>query len=200
MIDTIGLDEHSQDPNNNRSNEEILTLAAKFIAKEITTLNAVIFVSKVGELHQHDISTFKLLINFLGPSFKANAMMVVTHCDGVTKERFNVLADGIRTHSLSKEISDYCTLGILPHGTLNFDQLETFTGEEEAEMRKYIIKKKLQMITPMRKDILQLLIAQHGKQQPAQQLQEIVEMANKERMRFLEDEIKKRNQGKCFIS
>ncbi|UJR18500.1 hypothetical protein I4U23_005407 [Adineta vaga] len=201
LIDTIGLHEHSQDPANNRSDEEILTLVAKFIAKEITSLNAVIFVSKAGDLHLHDISAFRSLMTFLGSSFRANTMMVLTHCEGLTKDRFDILANGIRTHPSSRDISDYCSLGIHPHGTLNFDQLETFVGEGDFDLRKRFIEKKLEIITPMRRNILQLLIAQHEKQLPVQELQEILKIANEERMRFVEVEIRKKNKKNgCFIS
>lgn len=41
LIDTIGLGEHSQNPTETRTDDEILNLAAKFIHKEITALHAV---------------------------------------------------------------------------------------------------------------------------------------------------------------
>jgi hypothetical protein len=112
-------------------------------------------------------------------------------------ERFTELANSIRTNSLSKEVSDYCTLGIHPHGTLNFDQLETFTGEENKDFRRLFMEKKLKMVIPMRKTIIQLLIEQTGKERPVRELQEIMVNAAIERMRFVEEEINRR-QG-CTI-
>jgi GTPase SAR1 family protein len=197
LIDTIGLSEQSRDPANKRSDHEILLLAAKFIQKQVTSLNAVLFVTKAGDTHLHDLAAFKSIMNFLGPAFKENSMMILTHCESLSLERFNELANSIRTNSLSKEVSDYCTLGIHPHGTLNFDQLETFTGEENTEFRRLFMENKLKMVVPMRRNIIQLLIGQTGKERPVKELQEIMVNAEKERMRFVEEEIKRR--GSCTI-
>lgn len=199
LIDTIGLGEQSRDPANKRSDQEILKLAAQFIQKEVTSLNAILYVSKAGDTHLHDLNAFQSIMNFLGPTFKENSMMILTHCEGLPSDRFTELANAIRTNSLSREVSDYCMLGIHPHGTLNFDQLETFTGEENKDLRGLFMKKKLQMIIPMRKAIIQLLIGQTGKERPIKELHEIMENAHKERMRFVEEEIKRRNQQNCTI-
>ena len=198
LIDTIGLGEHARDPGNTRTDDEILKLAVKFLVKEITSLHAVIFVSKAGDTHLSDIEVFNKLKTFLGDEFKTNCMMILTHCDGYSTERFNGFAESIRTNTASREIAEYCTLGIFPHGTLNFDQLEQFKEERHRNIRQGLIGQKFELITPMRKAILKKLIGQQNQAKPVQELQEIMSTLNEERERMIAAEVKRR-RSKCFV-
>ena len=203
MIDTIGLSEHSRNAVVNRSDQEILDLAAEFIEREITTLNVVIFVSKMGD-HLTDLPAFRLLIAFLGPSFKKNTMMLLTHADGFSQERIEEHIHTVRTDASSRDIAEYCQLGIFSHGTLSIDQLETMQKDDHRELRVDMVKNKLEQITPMRTRILELFIEQHGRQQPVTQLQELINRANQLRNEAIREEIEARakmaaSQSNCVI-
>ena len=195
MIDTAGLDEHSRDPTQTRSNDQILNLTAKFIEKAITTLNAVIFVSKAGETHLNDLPALRSLMKFLGPSFRDRSMMVLTHCEGLTPGKFHELAQEIREHPQSRAIADYCQLGIHPHGTININKLETMIADDDRDLRIGTLKKDFRLVIPMRREILQLLVAQHDRKQSIGELQEIMTLANEARARFVEEEIGRRRRA-----
>ena len=198
LIDTIGLSEHAREANITRTDDEILKLAVKFLVKEITSLHAVIFVSKAGDTHLNDIEVFKKLKAFLGDAFKANCMMILTHCDGYSTERFNGFAESIRTSAASSEIAQYCALGIFPHGTLNFDQLEQFRDDRYRDIRQQLIAQKFELITPMRRAILKKLIDQQNNAKPILQLQEIRNTVIKELNRLITAEVDRRRMG-CLI-
>lgn len=205
MIDTVGLDEKSRDSTINRPNEEILQLNAKFVEKSITTLNVVIFVSRAGCIHLHELQALRLLMDFLGSSFSERSMMVLTHCEGFTRDKFNDLVRDIRESPQSKDVWDYCKLGIHPHGTINLNQLETMIGDDDKDLRIGTIKKDLRMVMPMRRVILESIVAHHAQPKTVGDLGEVMKLANQARMQFAEKEILQRIQdGKlkktCIIS
>jgi hypothetical protein len=64
-----------------RTDDELLKLASKCLEENITTLNVVCFVSKVGDTHRLDIEAFKKVTEYLGEKYSAISMMILTHCD-----------------------------------------------------------------------------------------------------------------------
>lgn len=198
LIDTIGLGEASRDSASSRPDDEILKLAAKFIRQEITSLNAVIFVSKIGDTHLHDLPVFTKLMEFLGEPFKTNTMMILTHCENNTPEKTQQFVDSIQNTPSSRALGAYCTLGIHPHGTLNFEQLEQFRDQRQREIRRGILEQKLELVIPMRRKILELLIGQSGKQKPVKDLEEIMKLIKKEQDDLIQKELQKRGR-RCVI-
>ncbi|CAF1666021.1 unnamed protein product, partial [Adineta ricciae] len=81
IIDTPGLQEVRQDPDETRTDEQLLTLFRNvFSSGKIRDLNVIAFVSVIGRTHQNDIETFKSLIDFFGERFKAISTLILTHC------------------------------------------------------------------------------------------------------------------------
>lgn len=125
-------------------------------------------------------------------------MMVLTHCDGIAMEKFKFFADLIRTSTTSRDIADYCSIGIFPHGTLNFDQLEQFKEERFKKTRQDLIEQKYELITPMRKVLLKKIIDQQSKAKPVKELEEVMKIIKTERDRLLEREVQNRRR-KCLV-
>ncbi|CAF1261291.1 unnamed protein product [Adineta ricciae] len=156
IIDTPGLQEVRQDPDETRTDEQLLTLFRNvFSSGKIRGLNVIAFVSVIGRTHQNDIETFKSLIDFFGERFKAISTLILTHCDKVSLDRLQILIKDIEAHPKCSDIVNYCTLGIYRHGTLDIDDLETY----DEEMQERIRKSTLERLEPMRTELTKFFLS-----------------------------------------
>ncbi|CAF1206556.1 unnamed protein product [Adineta ricciae] len=176
VIDSPGLKEVSWDKEHQRTDEELLALVQLCIEQNITTINCVCFVSIAGETHQLDIDIFEKLMDFLGPELSANTIMLLTHCEQYTDAKLKEFQDNIRDHKGSERAFRYCRLGLLYHGLLHFDELQTYTHNQL--LYDEIVDHKLALITPHRLKLIQCLVSTAGKQKPIKMIQEILNSAD----------------------
>jgi GTP-binding protein EngB required for normal cell division len=156
IIDTPGLHEVRNDPNEMRTNERLFSLLrAMFVSGRVRALNIICFVTIAGKTHQNDIETFKSLMNFLGDRFKPISCLVLTHCDKISTETLDRLSQDIKTHPECTSIVDYCRLGIHYHGTIDMDDLSTY----DEEMREMVKKSTLKRIEPMRAHLMDFFLS-----------------------------------------
>ncbi|UJR18501.1 hypothetical protein I4U23_005408 [Adineta vaga] len=157
IIDTPGLHEIRQDPNETRTDQQLLTLLRDICVNgKIRALNTICFVSVMGKTYQNDIDTFKSLIDFFGERFKSISALVLTHCDKISTDRLQQLTDNIKTHPKCSDVVDYCRLGVYHNGTLDVDDLDTY----DEELRERVRISTLDRLEPMRTKLTEFLLSQ----------------------------------------
>ena len=163
VIDTPGLNEARIDDMESRPDEEIIKLARHCISNQITYLNVVIYVAVAGKAHQLDIEAFKNIKNFLGNEFSRNSLMVLSHCDEITEKKFQQIVADMNKYEKTKEMIEYCKLGVLPYGTMSADKLDVLDDDEETpeqvqENKCIVIEKTLKRIAKMRLNLFNKMI------------------------------------------
>ena len=156
VIDTPGLREKRLNHDESREDEEILKLAVLFIKKNITYLNVVCFVSKIGLTHDSDIEVFSALIKFLGIKYSSNSLLILTNCDQKDDETISLYIRDLQNHEPTKEILKYCQLGISCFGTIDYDEIQKHkrTGLLNSDTLKKIVFGTLNRIEEWRNDLL----------------------------------------------
>ena len=159
IIDTPGLQEIRHDPNETRTDQQLLDLMRElFEDGRIRSLNIIAFVSVMGKTYQNDIDTFKSLIDFFGPQFSSISALILTHCDKISSERANELTKELKEHPKCAEVVNYCGLGVYHHGTLDIDDLETY----DSTLRERVRELTLSRLVPMRANLLEFILSTAG--------------------------------------
>ena len=191
VIDTPGLREKRIDNLQSRGDEEIIRLARHCISNQITYLNIVIYVTVAKRTHELDAEAFESINKFLGDDFDTSSLLVLSHCEEISPQRFEQIIDDMEAFPETKKIIEYCKLGVLPYGTMNVDQLlladddddEEETPEEKEENKRKKIHKTIKRIEKMRQDLFQVIIKTADKPRAISQLhgqlQYIKEQQNK---------------------
>ncbi|CAF3335268.1 unnamed protein product [Rotaria socialis] len=196
MIDTAGLQEVAEQKENQRTDEQLLDLAARCVKQEITTLNIVIFMSEAGKTHTQDIDVFNSIMEFLGAKFENICMMVLSHCEGFKEDRLAQFVDNIRTHPSSAKAFNYCKLGVFFHGAIDYDDMSTF--EDDINFKRLYIRRKMERIAPMRQSLMEIFISRAGHEVSVDQIQLLVDQANQKLNTDIADALRK-TPSRCTI-
>lgn len=188
ILDTPGLQENSKDPTNNRSDDAILDLAARCVKENVTFLNAVCFVSVAGKTFEQDVDTFKRLKEFLGGAFTHNAMIILTHCDQIPDSRFAKYVEDLSQLAQTKDVYDFCKLGVFKYGAVNKDNFEDF--DEEFKEKAIIARQKKTAV--MRNELIEAFIALADKPVVVDELEQLRKQYFSELLKKISDLIKKK--------
>lgn len=202
IIDTPGLQEVRQNPNENNTDQQILNLITLCIKTNMTKLHLVVFVSPAGETNLSDLTVFKTIIEFLGPSFKDVSMLLLTHCDKYMDSRLNDLEHAIRSQQYGKKLLEFCTLGVKRFAAINIDNLRVdsgdYSGNENNEKMHDIVVNTLKRIELMRTEFINQII---GKAKKGNNGIEVVRLSAirtqliEENKKFMETEMNKIEEG-----
>ncbi len=148
----------------------------------ITSLNVVCFVSIAGETHRLDTEVFQKVREFLGDKYSEISMMVLTHCDEFDDDDLNEFEQAIRKHNLSKPCFEYCQLGIVRYGKIDFNKIKAY--KESA--RTVLLQDKLERIEGMRNNFLKKIISCADKGLKIAELQQIYDESRKAQQMAIE--------------
>jgi small GTP-binding protein len=196
MIDTAGLQEVTERKEDQRTDEQLLDLAARCVKQEITTLNVVIFMSEAGKAQTQDVDTFISIMDFLGPKFEDISMMVLSHCEGFKEDRLQLFVNNIRTHPSSAKAFRYCKLGIFFHGAIDFDDMSTL--DDDIDFRRRYVRRKMERIAPMRQLLMETFISRAGQEVPVDKIQLLMDQATEKLKADIKAEIAK-NPSRCTL-
>ena len=195
VIDTPGLKE-TRIEGESRGDEEIINLAQQCISNQITKLNVVIYVAVAGRTHQLDAEAFDTVRRFLGLEFSENSMLVLSHCEQIGKPRIDQIIADMKKFEKTKEILEYCKLGVYPYGTINYDNLcneeeEEESSEGKSEVMINLVKKRLTKIERMRKDLLQAILKMAEKPRPISQLEDVLSFLTEQKQQAISKALEK---------
>ena len=197
FIDTPGLREMRIDEDMQaRGDEEIIKLISQFLSNELIKLNIVIYVAVAGKTHERDSEAFDQVRKFLGDEFAENSMLVLSHCETLPKKRIDQIIEEIKRFHGTKEIIDYCKLGVFPYGTLSEDELTLIDEEEptpEAKLDSKIkkVKERLTKIENMRKSILDVILKMADKGRPITLLEGVIKHINQKNQQTIKETLNK---------
>ena len=159
ILDTPGLSEKRLNNEESRKDEEIMKLAVLFIKKNITYLNVVCFVSKIGLTHELDTDVFLALRNFLGTKYSNNSMLVLTNCDQKDDNTIESYIQDLSKHEPTKEILKYCQLGVFRFGTIDFDEIQKNRHLVDLDTQKKMVFATLSRIEGWRNALIEKIVA-----------------------------------------
>lgn len=190
IIDTPGLGEVRRNPCENRSDQVLLDLSRKCMEENITVLNAVCFVSKVGSTNIDDVQVFQKIIEYLGDECSQVAMMILTHCDTLMENALDALTLELKEADAPniKQVVDYCQQGIFKYGALNSDTTLSELDNVDHASRTGVLERKLQKIQDMRTALLEKFFALEGITMPIKRLKPVIEASKK----AIDEELSKR--------
>lgn len=193
IIDTPGLGEVRRNPGENRSDQVLLDLSRKCMEENITVLNAVCFVSKVGSTNIDDVQIFQKIIEYLGDDCKKVAMMILTHCDTLMENALEALTQELKEADAPniKQVVDYCQQGIFKYGALNSDTTLSELDNVERGNQAGVLERKLQKIQDMRTALLEKFFALEGYPMPIKRLKPVIEASKK----AIDEELSRRTQS-----
>ena len=198
VIDTPGLRETRIDEDmKERGDEEIIKLARQFLSNELTYLNIVIYVAVAGKTHERDTEAFNQVRNFLGKEFAENSMLVLSHCETLPKDKIDQIIKDMKNYPKTKEIIDYCKLGVFPYGTLSGDVLASIDEEDEASPEEKLeskikkVKKALTKIEKMRKSILDVILNMADHPRPVAMLEGVMRDLDEKKQQAINEALEK---------
>lgn len=196
IIDTPGLNEKRIDATQSRNDDEILSLARLCITEHVTHLHVVCFVSVVGRTHELDTDVFLKLKDFLGPSYSENSMLVLTNCDRTSDRRIAQIRKDMEMHAPTREILDYCKLGVFEYGTVDYEVLQNLAEREDAINRqKDEVEYQLRRVEARRTALLKRFIDCAKNPNPTSQLEAIFKASQDAAKRAVEEELDKRTKN-----
>lgn len=152
VIDTPGLKEKRLNSSESREDDEILKLVRLFIMENVTTMNVVCFVSKIGQTHELDVDVFLKIRDFLGPEYSPNAMLLLTHCDQKEEASAEQYIMDLNNYDPTKQILEYCQLGVFQYGTLDYDEIQKW--KRMPNVQEELVRSTLQRIERMRDKLI----------------------------------------------
>lgn len=190
LLDTPGLGEHRKETQGNRSDEELVLLSMKCLQHNITFLNVVVFVTKAGDTHEHDIKVFKMLLEKLGRDFGEITMLLLTHSEELSDERKQQFKTDLSQHPDSKPIYDYCKLGLFFGGAINIESIRELS--ENDNVRKEVATKRSSKVRFMREAVVNEFIRRAGKPKDVVNLAAVHQEQEKHIAKLIEEALKKR--------
>ena len=190
VIDTPGLREKRINLQT-RNDADLVTLAHNYIAKQVTYLNIVIYVTAAKRTCELDTEAFQYIREYLGNEFESNSLLVLSHCEEIPKITFDQLIDDMKTFPETNEIINYCKLGVLPYGTMNADYLalaDEDDDESRAEKEKRNAKRvrdTLMKIEKMRQDLFLAIIKSANRPRSISQLEGLKKIVAEQERRTL---------------
>ena len=158
IVDTPGLTEISKDGKEIvRSDEQIMKIIEACVKIEVTGFNLLCYVTEYSKIHQFDIDIFKKFISIFDKNFSSISLLLITHGDSCSLEDQDQQRIQIREHEKSKEIANYCKLGIEFCGALCANEV---LSVNDPSIREKFVRDKLQAITKMRKKLLEIFVQQ----------------------------------------
>jgi hypothetical protein len=122
IIDSPGLFERGSKEQDIRDNMVIMRTIEDCINHEITKLHVICFcMSFTTGLHQEDVETVRLLINFLGEDISRNSCLILTRCESMDEEQRNRMKKELLEDAHFKKIAPYFKKGIFFSGAINRD-------------------------------------------------------------------------------
>ena len=125
IIDTPGLFEHSNTEVDVRDNHAIMRTIEICANRELTKFHAICFcVAITTGINKEDISSLKLLAEFLGDEVSRNSCLIITRCESKTKSQRDRMRAELMEDVYFKEIAHFFKLGVFFSGSLNPDDYE----------------------------------------------------------------------------
>ena len=160
IVDTPGLTEISKDGKEIvQSDEQIMKIIERCLKIEVTGFNLICYVAECGKIQQFDVNIFQKFIAFFDKNFSAISLLLITHGDSCSLEDKDQIRKQIREHENSKEIANYCKLGIEFCGALCANEVLSLNN---PVVREGFVKERLQEITKMRIKLLEIIVQQAG--------------------------------------
>ena len=161
IVDTPGLTEVRNGKETVRSDDQIMNIIEKVTKIEVTGFNLICYVADYDKIQQFDVDIFKKFISFFDKNFSSISLLLLTHGENCTLEFQDEIRRRIREHENSKEIANYCQLGIEFCGALCANEVLS-TGTDDPSVRENFVKSRLRAITKMRKKLLEIFVQQAG--------------------------------------
>ncbi len=141
---------------------------------------------------------------FLGRAFSDNSMLVLSHCDDKPASRVDQIIDDMKTHAMTREIIDYCKLGVFPYGTFSADRLQELESKKlnakvRAERTKEEVEDVVKKIENMRTNVIQCLIKMANKSLPIANLGGIMTTLTEKHKMVIRAALERENNA-CTIS
>ena len=160
IVDTPGLTEISKDGKEIvRADEQIMKIIEACTKIEVTGFNLICYVAEYSKIQQFDVDIFKKFISIFDKNFSLISLLLITHGDSCSLEDQDQKRQQIREHEKSKEIANYCKLGIEFCGALCANEV---LSVNDPSVRESYVRDKLQAIKQMRKNLLELFVKQAG--------------------------------------
>lgn len=186
MLDTPGLQEHRRNPEENRTDDELFNLAVRCLENNVVMLNVVCFVSQAGATYEHDVAAFEKVKSVLGPEYRSNTMMVLTHCEQIPESRVEKYIQEIKEHPVTKSLYEYCQLGVFPFGAVNEDNV----AELDEVTKNIVIQARLKKVANMRNALISKFIQCTNMPQTVKQLEILREETEKKRQEVIREHVK----------
>lgn len=125
IIDTPGLFEHSSTEVDVRDNQAIMRTIEICANRELTKFHAICFcVAITTGINKEDITSLKLLAQFLGDEISRNSCLIITRCESKNKAQHAKMRAELMEDVYFKEIEHFFKLGVFFSGSLNPDDYE----------------------------------------------------------------------------
>jgi GTPase SAR1 family protein len=160
IVDTPGLTEISKDGKETvRSDEQIMKIIDTCLKIEVTGFNLICYVTEYDKIQQFDISIFKKFISVFDKNFSAISLLLITHGDKCSIQYQDEIRQNIKEHENSKDIANYCQLGIEFCGALCANEV---LSVDDSTVREGVVKDRLRAISKMRNNLLKIIVQQAG--------------------------------------
>ena len=125
IIDTPGVFEYTDQASLVRSDDVILMAIAKCVNHEITKFDFVWFAfAMTAGIQSDDIKALELFKNFLGPSVKPNACLIITRSETKTRTQRDKLRKQLTNDRRFEHLREYFGGGIFFTGAIDYDSYE----------------------------------------------------------------------------
>ena len=165
VIDPPGLCEVRIGDMASRGDEDIMKLVWQCISTQVTCLNIVIYVSVARRTHELDIEAFQCVKNFLGSDFSESSLLVLSRSEEISVRRFQQILDDMKAFSETRELIEYCRLGVLPYGAVSAEKLQMFEDSDDEEdvliseeRKRLFVQRTLKRTEEMRHDLILKII------------------------------------------
>ena len=140
VIDTVGVSK----PNINIAvnlniDHEFLNIARICLKNNISSMNAICFVSAAGHTSTPDAEIFNTARRYLGPGMSQISMMILTHCNNYSDNTLQQFEQDIKREM--PEIYEYCKLGVYFHGVY------AESNENNADTNALLLQARMEKMT-----------------------------------------------------